>query len=243
MSLKDVESASDLGDDKGHQRMSYRDSLVVAQVAVQVRLGFLRKVYGILSVQLVLTIFVCSICMNLESVKSFVQTSPGILGISSIATFILLIALMVKRHEHPTNIYLLLAFTLVEAYTVGVVVTFYDKLVVLEAFILTAAVFVGLTVYTLQSKKDYSTWGACLFSFLWILIMGGLFQFFVQSEALEFVLCLAGAVVFSGFIIFDTHIMMTKLSPEEYIMAAINLYLDAINLFMYILRILSSKDK
>lgn len=65
----------------------------------------------------------------------------------------------------------------------------------------------------------------------------------MQSEALEFVLCLAGAVVFSGFIIFDTHIMMTKLSPEEYIMAAINLYLDAINLFMYILRILSSKDK
>jgi FtsH-binding integral membrane protein len=60
---------------------------------------------------------------------------------------------------------------------------------------------------------------------------------------LEFVLCIAGAVVFSGFIIFDTHIMMTKLSPEEYIMAAINLYLDAINLFLYILRILASKDK
>jgi FtsH-binding integral membrane protein len=68
-------------------------------------------------------------------------------------------------------------------------------------------------------------------------------QFFIQSEALEFVLCIAGAVVFSGFIIFDTHIMMTKLSPEEYIMAAINLYLDAINLFLYILRILASKDK
>jgi FtsH-binding integral membrane protein len=39
-------------------------------------------------------------------------------------------------------------------------VTFYDKQIVLEAFILTAAVFVGLTVYTLQSKRDYSTWGA-----------------------------------------------------------------------------------
>ena len=87
---------------------------------------------------------------------------------------------------------------------VSIIVTFYDKLVVLEAFILTAAVFVGLTVYTLQSKKDYSTWGAwyvrylsnievsicatttqrivcaySLFSFLWILIMGGLFQVFL----------------------------------------------------------------
>lgn len=47
--------------------------------------------------------------------------SPGMLGFAFIATFVLLLALMVKRHDHPTNLYLLLAFTLVEAYTVGVV--------------------------------------------------------------------------------------------------------------------------
>jgi FtsH-binding integral membrane protein len=153
MSLKDPESAS-------NDSMSFKDSLVVAQVAIQVRLGFLRKVYGILSAQLLLTVLICVIFMNVESVKGFVQTSPGFLGINSIGALILLFTLMAKRHEHPTNMYLLLAFTLFEASTVGTVVTFYDKQIVLEAFILTAAVFVGLTVYTLQSKRDYSTWGA-----------------------------------------------------------------------------------
>ena len=48
-----------------------------------------------------------------------------------------------------------------------------------------------------------------------------------------------GALVFSLFIIYDTHMIMRKLSPEEYIFAAINLYLDIINLFLHILRMMS----
>lgn len=68
-------------------------------------------------------------------------------------------------------------------------------------------------------------------------------QVFFWNETLEFVLCIAGALVFCGFIIFDTHMIMHKLSPEEYILAAINLYLDFINLFLYILRILQAARK
>ena len=65
-------------------------------------------------------------------------------------------------------------------------------------------------------------------------------QIFVNSEVLEFVISLGGALLFCGFIIFDTHMIMHKLSPEEYILASINLYLDILNLFLYILRILEA---
>jgi len=65
-------------------------------------------------------------------------------------------------------------------------------------------------------------------------------QIFIKSEELEFVISLGGALLFCGFIIFDTHMIMHKLSPEEYILASINLYLDIINLFLYILRILEA---
>ncbi|XP_065829782.1 protein lifeguard 4-like [Oscarella lobularis] len=240
-SVKDVE----YGDDKEEQqtgRMSYRDSVVVAQVSVQIRLGFLRKVYGILTAQLALTVAVATLFVTVDSVKSFVRGSPTTMLVAAFATFAILIALLVKKNEHPTNLYLLAAFTLCEAYTVGVAVTFYDRLIVLEAFFLTLAVFVGLTAFTLQSKRDYSTWGASLFSFLWILILGGFLQFFIRSDSLDFVISLAGAVVFSGFIIFDTHMIMHRLSPEDYIVAAINLYLDVLNLFLYILRLLSKDN-
>ena len=68
-------------------------------------------------------------------------------------------------------------------------------------------------------------------------------QLFVWSETLEFVLSIGGALIFCGFIIFDTHMIMHKLSPEEYIMGAVNLYLDFINLFLHILRIMQSARK
>lgn len=57
---------------------------------------------------------------------------------------------------------------------------------------------------------------------------------------MEFVISIGGAMLFCGFILFDTHLIMHKLSPEEYVMASVNLYLDFINLFIYILRILQA---
>lgn len=54
---------------------------------------------------------------------------------------------------------------------------------------------------------------------------------------------IAGALLFSAFIVFDTHMLMHKLSPEEYVLASINLYLDIINLFIEILRILDAMKK
>lgn len=60
---------------------------------------------------------------------------------------------------------------------------------------------------------------------------------------MDFVLTVGGALIFCGFIIFDTHMIMHKVSTEEYIMASINLYLDFINLFLYILRLLQAMKK
>ncbi|KAL9960282.1 hypothetical protein ACROYT_G033726 [Oculina patagonica] len=217
--------------------------VTVAQTNIKIRLGFLRKVYGILTAQLSLTIIVAGIFMYSESIKGFVQERPEFLMVAFILSIGLLIGLMFKRKEHPTNMYLLLAFTLAEAYTVGTLVTFYDQALVLEAFVLTVATTMALTMYTLQSKKDYSSWGAGLFSLLWILILAGFLQFFFHSETFELVYAIAGALLFSAFIVFDTHMLMHKLSPEEYILASINLYLDMINLFIEILRILNSMKK
>ncbi|KAK8757273.1 hypothetical protein V5799_000025 [Amblyomma americanum] len=128
--------------------------------------------------------------------------------------------------------------TFVQAFTVAVVVSFYDQMAVLQAFLLTMGVTGGLTLYTFQSKRDFSTWGAGLYAFLMVLLMGSLLQFFLTSSHLEFVLSLGGAVLFSFFIIFDTHMLMHRVSPEEYILATIELYLDIINLFLHILRII-----
>lgn len=213
----------------------------VASAHITIRLGFLRKVYGILTTQLALTAVVGFIFMMHEGVKGFVQSNPWMIMLAFVGTLATLFPLMIKRQEYPTNYILLGLFTLMEAYTVGVIVTMYDKLVVLEAVLLTLGVTIALTAYTLQSRRDFSSWGAGLFACLWVLILAGLLQVFFPIEIVDKAIAVGGAILFSLFIVFDTHMLMKKLSPEEYIVAAINLYLDILNLFLHILRMLGDR--
>ncbi|NP_001279731.1 protein lifeguard 4 [Callorhinchus milii] len=215
----------------------------VASASVHIRMAFLRKVYTILSLQIILTTVTSAVFMYSDTIKDFIHTSPAFVLVPALGSLGLIIALAIYRHQHPINLYLLFAFTLFEAITVATAVTFYQYSVVLQAFVLTTAVFLGLTSYTFQSKRDFSKYGAGLFACLWILILAGFFRLFFFSETMELVFASAGALLFCGFIIYDTHVLMHKLSPEEYILASINLYLDIINLFLHILRILESINK
>lgn len=210
----------------------------VSKANVYVRLGFLRKVYGILSIQLFATTMIAAFGMFTPAVKLYISQNHWMMTGAFLLSMALLLALMVKRRETPTNYFLLMGFTIVQAFTIAVVVSFYDQMAVLQAFLLTLGVTGGLTLYTFQSKRDFSTWGAGLYAFLMVLLLGSLLQFFLTSSHLEFVLSLGGAVLFSFFIIFDTHMLMHRVSPEEYILATIELYLDIINLFLHILRII-----
>ncbi|NWV62556.1 LFG4 protein, partial [Malurus elegans] len=210
----------------------------VASASVHIRMAFLRKVYSILSIQVLLTTVTSAIFLYSTGVQAFVHERPALLLISGFGSLAVIIALTLYRHQHPVNLYLLFGFI-----TFSVIVSFYDVSIVLQAFILTTAVFLGLTAYTLQSKRDFSKFGAGLFACLWILIFSGFLRLFFYSETIELVFAAAGALLFCGFIIYDTHLLMHKLSPEEYILAAINLYLDIINLFFHLLRVLEAFNK
>ncbi|KFP74032.1 Protein lifeguard 4, partial [Apaloderma vittatum] len=210
---------------------------------VSLILAFLRKVYSILSIQLLLTTVTSAIFLYSTGVQAFVHERPALLLISAIGSLAVIVALTFYRHQHPINLYLLFGFTLLEALTVAIAVSLYDVSIVLQAFILTTAVFLGLTAYTLQSKRDFSKFGAGLFACLWILFFSSFLRLYFYSETIELVFAAAGALLFCGFIIYDTHLLMHKLSPEEYILAAVNLYLDVINLFLHLLRLLEAFNK
>ncbi|NXD20663.1 LFG4 protein, partial [Spelaeornis formosus] len=216
----------------------------VASASVHIRMAFLRKVYSILSVQVLLTTVTSAIFLYSAGVQAFVHERPALLLISGFGSLAVIVALTLYRHQHPVNLYLLFGFySLIDITLFLSVVSFYDVSIVLQAFILTTSVFLGLTAYTLQSKRDFSKFGASLFTCLWILIFSGFLRLFFYSETIELTFAAAGALLFCGFIIYDTHLLMHKLSPEEYILAAINLYLDIINLFLHLLRFLEAFNK
>lgn len=215
----------------------------VASSHIYVRLGFLRKVFGIVTAQLALTAVVSAALMMSETASNYVKSSPWMMITSVLLTFVLIIALHFKSRETPTNFILLGLFTLSEAFMVGVAVTQYSVASVVTAFALTCAVTVALAAYTLQSKRDFSSWGAGLFSVLFILLLASLLQIVLQSTALDFALSCGGAALFSLFIVYDISMIMHRVSAEEYIQASISLYLDVINLFLHLLRIFGERKQ
>ncbi|GFG29763.1 hypothetical protein Cfor_03281 [Coptotermes formosanus] len=131
----------------------------VMQATTYVRMGFLRKVYGLLSVQLLISVVVSGICMFIPAVRNFIHANHWLMSCALVLSIIVLIALHVKRRDSPANFILLAAFTVIQAYTIGVVLTYYDQVVVLQALFLTVTVVIGLSLYTFQSKRDFSSLG------------------------------------------------------------------------------------
>nr|POE63540.1 bax inhibitor 1 [Quercus suber] len=130
-----------------------------------------------------------------------------------------------------------------EAYSISVITSFYDSRIVIQALIFTLGIFVALTLFACQSKYDFTSWMPYLFGALWVLVIFGFMSaFFPRTSAIELGYGVVAALIFSGYILVDTQLVMRHYHVEEEIAAAISLYLDIINLFLAILRILNSQQ-
>mmetsp|Transcript_10991 Transcript_10991/g.33918 ORF Transcript_10991/g.33918 Transcript_10991/m.33918 type:complete len:248 (+) Transcript_10991:63-806(+) len=219
--------------------VSYASS--VSQCEASVQAGFLRKVFGLVAAQLGLTAALSAFFMFYEPMQTFAVQSPAMMIGSFVTSIGFLIACQVYAQSHPTNLYLLAGFTLSMAWGVATTCGAYAaagfSMAVLEALVLTATATVGLTIYTLRSKQDFSYLGAGLGAGLWVLILGGLMAMFLPG--MQLAMAIGGAAIFSLYIVYDVHMIATRLSPDEYISAAISLYLDIVNLFVNLLRIIA----
>jgi len=217
----------------------------VYDCSAAVKAAFIRKVYGILSIQLLLTVAGAATFMFVDSAREFALSSVTVMYTALFLPFGILFALMCYKDKHPTNMYLLSAFTVCEAYTIGVVCARYYEagygMIVLQALLLTAAVFVSLTSYVFVTKKDFSWMGGGLYMVLMVMVMWSLMNMIFPVTFGGFghtIFSLGGALLFSGYILYDTSNIMHHMGPDDYIMAAVSLYLDIINLFLFLLEIL-----
>lgn len=211
-----------------------------------VRLGFIRKVYGILVCQLTVTFSFITIFLYVEPVRKFSHENLWPWVTAFVVTFVCLIALACcpdVRRKFPTNMIFLGIFTLCESFLLGSVASCYQADEVLIAVGITAAVVIGLTIFAFQTKWDFTMCSGGLLVFLIILFLFGILAAIMHNRVLSIVYSSLGALVFSMYIVVDTQLMMGgqhqyALSPEEYIFAALNLYLDIVNLFLFILSII-----
>jgi FtsH-binding integral membrane protein len=159
-------------------------------------------VYSILTAQLVATAVLSSISFFSATFKTWIQSNSWMMFLSLFGSFGLLFATYWKRKSYPTNLIFLAGFTGLEAYTVAVVTSFYDSRIVLQAVIITGALFVALTLFACQTKYDFSSWYTYLYGVLWLLIISGFVMiFFPNNGVAELVYSSVAALLFSAYIV------------------------------------------
>lgn len=207
-----------------------------------VRRAFVRKVFSILTLQLLFTFGVVCVFTFSSRVKEAVQTNlwPYV---SSIVVFLVVAAALSFcksfRRRHPWNIVGLAAVTLSLSYMVGTVASFHDTTAVVITVGATAVISVALIAFSAQARYDFTMWSGVLLVLLADVIIFGFFCTFYYSHVGEVAYGCLGALLYSLFLMVDCQLMMGtmsyRLDPEEYISAALTIYLDVMLIFLYLL--------
>ncbi|CAM8973627.1 unnamed protein product [Rhodiola kirilowii] len=215
----------------------------------ELRWGFIRKIYSIVALQLLLTIAVAAVVVTYEPISVFLSTTtPGlVLYVVLILTpLIVLCPLQYYHQKHPVNYVLLGIFTVSMAFVIGMTCAFTSGKVILEAVILTAAVVLGLTLYTfwaVRRGQDFNFLGPFLFGAIIVLLVFSMIQiFFPLGKISTMIYGGLAALVFCGYIVYDTDNIIKRHTYDQYIWASVSLYLDIINLFLSLLQLLRAAD-
>ncbi|OWK06237.1 hypothetical protein Celaphus_00011858 [Cervus elaphus hippelaphus] len=212
-----------------------------------VRRAFIVKVFFLLSIQLLITGAIISLFVFWDALRSWVIKHPWFnysLLPAFFVVFIILACCGKLRRQVPANYILLGLFTILQGLLLGTVSVFYDAEEVLWATGVTALVTLSLSLFALQTKWDFSLLNGMLFVLLFVLIIYGILLIFIRSYWLHLLYAGLGTVLFSLYLVMDVQLMVgghhhhSNLDPEEYVFAALNIYMDIINLFLFILRLI-----
>ena len=158
--------------------------------------------------------------------------------------FLPLLAAQRFRHVFPTNIGFVFLFTFLEGIFISPFIYMLGQTqpgVIGQAALLTGTTFGALTLYAFVSRKDFSAWGGFFIVGLWVLIATSLLNLFFRNPTADLWLAAGTVLVFSGLLIYDTWRLRNQYGPDDYVQAAVAIYLDLLNMFLAILSLLGGR--
>jgi modulator of FtsH protease len=150
------------------------------------------------------------------------------------------------KDRFPTNIGFVFMFTFVAGVWISPIIAMYEAMqpgVTTQAGLLTLTAFTVLTVYATFSRRDFSAWGSFLFVGLIVLILTSLLNAFFGNSTGMLWIAAVGVLLFSGLLVFDTWRLRNVYGPNDYVLAAVNIYLDLLNMFMFLLQLLGGGSR
>ncbi|MDJ0825109.1 MAG: Bax inhibitor-1/YccA family protein [Rhodobacter sp.] len=220
----------------------------------------MNKVYGTMSVGLLMTAAVAWAVGTNDALLSIfrdpITLSPNILG--WIAMFLPLIMVfafgaMINRLSAAGAQLFFYTFAAAMGLSIAWIFAAFTGISIAQTFLVTSISFAGLSLWGYTTKKDISGWGSFLIMGVIGLIVASIINIFLGSPAIHFAISILGVLIFAGLTAYDTqkikndyiqhaHAMDSEWLGKSAIMGALNLYLDFINLFMFLLQFLGSRE-
>ena len=216
----------------------------------EVRKGFISKVYSIVWCQLLVMGLFMGICNQNHEVQRFIMGPIGS-GISVICFWILfmisfsLFCCYESVRNYPTNWIYVITFTSLLTYLLGTLGAYLNPEVLLMSGITTMGMVSGITIYSIQTSIDYTIRGNILLILLIGLLMMGVFAIYIPL--IKVIYPLMGATLFSFYIVYDTQLIVgggdrrNQYLVGDFAIASINLYLDIVNLFLFLVDIMNGR--
>jgi FtsH-binding integral membrane protein len=226
-------------------------SMTAEQIAAESQ-RFMVKVYGWMSLALMITGFVAMFVASSESLILMIAGNRivfyGLIIVELIAVASL--AGWIGKMRASTATAIFIAYSALNGLTLSIIFVIYTAESIASTFFITAGTFAAMSIYGYTTKADLSKWGNLLFMAITGLVIASVVNMFMQDETLYWITTYAGVLIFVALTAYDTQKIKatniignegTEDDSKEAIMGALTLYLDFINLFLYLLRIFGRK--
>ena len=210
----------------------------------------MNKVYSWMTLALVATALTAMYVAQSETVLGVIfgnQAMPWILMLAEVGIVIYLSA-RINRISYATALTLFGVYSILNGVVLSVILLIYELTTIYMAFFATAGTFAAMSIIGYTTKKDLSGLGGILTMALIGLIIASLVNLFFHNSALDSIITYVGVFIFVGLTAYDTQKIKQMLAYSNGVdqrkiglLGALSLYLDFINLFLYILRLLSSR--
>lgn len=213
----------------------------------------MRSVYYWMAGALAITGLTALLVANNPALLNFLFSSPTLVWGLLIGEIVLVLILSaaINRLSFSTATLLFILYSVINGVTLSSIFVVYTQGSIASTFFITAGMFGGLALYGSVTKKDLSGMGRFLFMTLIGLIIASIVNIFMHSEMLYWITTFVGVLVFAGLTAWDAQkIQQMALMADDVnestqkmaLLGALTLYLDFINLFLYLLRIFGKRN-
>ena len=209
--------------------------------------AFMSRVHGWMFAGLMLTGLMALVTVSNEAMLRTVVSWRMPLLLVQLGA-VLALSFLAPRLSGPVAAAMFLGYSALTGMTLSIYFLIYTAGSIAQAFFLTAGVYGAMAVYGTVTKKNLGAWGTFLFMGLVGVLLASVVNIFMRSDAVSFVVACAAVIVFAGLTAYDTQKLREMHAGTGYssaatvsIVGALTLYLDFINLFLAILRLMGRR--